>query len=138
MRSLFAKILGWFALALVATVIALVVTSTVSYTPEAKLRAPFTLLVNLGMEDARHAFESEGRAGLGDSLARFRRATRAATVYFTDAAGTDLLTGEQRPDLIRAAERWSAPFVHPNQMVFARFSSDGRYGFFVFLTPMRV
>lgn len=136
MRSLFAKILGWFVLALAVTILATVITSVVSYNPTARARAPFSLLLGVGLSDARHALETGGREALREELTRFRDVTRLSAVIFTDANGMDLLTGEPHPTLIREAHTWSRiPFVRPAGMVFDRFSSDGKYCFFAIVTP---
>ena len=139
MRSLFAKILGWFVLALVVTVVATAVTSAVSYSPNSPVRAPFSLMLGLGMRDARYAWETGGHDALAGSLARFHEVTRIRSTVFTDAAGTDLLTGAEHPELIRTARNWSRiPFLTSDGLVFARFSSDGKYCFFVTTTPLRL
>jgi signal transduction histidine kinase len=139
MRSLFAKILGWFILALVLTVAALVVTSALSYSPNSPVRAPFSLLLGLGLRDARYAWETGGRDGLNGSLTRFHDATRIPSTIFTDAAGTDLLTGEAHADLMGKARAWSRfPLVTRDGLVFARFSADGKYCLLITTTPVRL
>src|SRR4051812_25517545 len=139
MRSLFAKILGWFVVALLVTVFATVATSIISYNPNARARAPFSLMIGVGMVDATHAWETGGRAALRGSLARFKDVTRASTVVLTDANGTDLLTGEIQSDLMQGAHAWSRlPFVRRSGMVFDRFSADGKYCFFLVITPGRL
>jgi signal transduction histidine kinase len=137
MRSLFAKILGWFVLALVLTIIATVSTSILSYNPYSRIRAPFSLLLSVGLSDAREAWETGGRAGLDKELARFQDVTRISKVVFTDASGTDLLTGEPHADLIRDARWWRSLF-RPHGIVFDRFSADGKYYLFVIVTPGRL
>jgi two-component system sensor histidine kinase CpxA len=139
MRSLFAKILGWFVVALVVTIFATVITSIVSYNPSARIRAPFSLMISVGMVDAVYAWDTGGRPALEASLNRFRETTRASTVIFTDSNGTDLITGEWHPNLILSARKWSRiPFLRPPGMVFDRFSSDGKYCFFVVVSPGRL
>ncbi len=136
MRSLFAKILGWFVLALFATIFATVVTSVLSYNPYARVRAPFSLLISVGAADAREAYESGGRAALEATLRRFKESTRAKTVIFTDSSGVDLVTGEVRTDLMDGARAWSRiPYVSRSGMVFDRFSSDRKYCFFLVVSP---
>lgn len=139
MRSLFAKILLWFTLGIVITVLATTITSIVSYKPEAKLRAPFTLMIGLEASEAQHAWETGGRPALAEALTRFRDVTRASAMFFTDAEGTDLVTGESHRDLIEAAlRRPSFPFAQRYGVAFSRFSADGKYCFFLIVTPVRL
>lgn len=137
MRSLFAKILGWFVLTLVITLAATIVISALSYDPYSSQRqAPFSMLLSLGMADARQAWETGGPPALEAALARFRRVSRASEVIFTDASGADLLTGEPHPEMIREAHNWSRfPFSGRGGTTFARFSADGRYCFFLAARP---
>ena len=140
MRSLFAKILGWFVLALVTTLAATILTSALTYNPRSSPRqAPFSMLLSLEMSEARNAWESGGRPALQSALARFRQVTNAREVIFTDAGGTDLLTGEQHADLVREARNWSRfPFSGRGGTTFARFSNDGRYCFLLVVNPRRL
>src|SRR5438270_624556 len=128
MRSLFAKILGWFVLTLVITSAASIVITALTYNPYSSPRlAPFSMLLSLEMSEARNAWETGGREALIPALARFRRVTRADETIFTDATGTDLVTGEQHADLLREARNWSRfPFSGHRGTTFARFSADGK------------
>jgi len=132
-RSLSAKILGWFGLTLIFTLAATIIISALSYNPYSAVRqAPFSMVLSLEMSEARHAWESGGRAALDDALARFKRTTRASEVIFTDAGGTDLLTGANYAELVQEARNWSRfPFSGRGGTTFARFSRDGKYCFFM-------
>jgi signal transduction histidine kinase len=128
MRSLFAKILGWFGLTLVITTIASLVTSALSYRPYSSRRqTPFSMLLTLEVREAREAFESGGPNSLRASLDRFSSVTGASSLVFTDAAGQDLVTGESRAGLIDKARTRTFPFSAGNGTTFARFSPDGQY-----------
>lgn len=137
MRSLFAKILGWFVVTLVLTSVASILISALSYNPYSSQRqAVFSMLLSLEMSEARHAWESGGAPALASALERFRRVTRATETIFTDAGGTDLLSGERHADLVREARNWSRfPFSGRHGTTFARFSTDGRYCFFLVVRP---
>lgn len=139
MRSLFAKVLGWFALAILITVIATVLTSVLSYNPNSPVRAPFSLLLGVEALDARHAWETGGRDALAAELGQFLNITGARGVRFTDANGTDLVTGEPHPELTNAArEHPRFPVLGRDGLIFARFSHDGRYCFFLITSPGRL
>lgn len=139
MRSLFAKVLGWFALAILITVIATVLTSVFSYDPNLPVRAPFSLLLGKEALDARHAWETGGRDALAAELNTFLGVTGARGVRFTDANGTDLATGEPHPELTKAArEHPRFPVFGRDGLIFARFSRDGRYCFFLITSPNRL
>lgn len=129
MRSLFAKILGWFIVSLVMTFAVTVMITALNYNPYSSARpTPLSMLLSLEMTEARHAYETGGNAALAESLARFQRVTHAPEAIFTDANGTDVLTGEQHQALIQEAHGWSRfPFSGDHGTTFARFSSDGRY-----------
>lgn len=137
MRSLFAKILGWFVLTLLITLTATILISALSYHPySATQQTPFSMLLSVEMAEARHAWETGGHQGLAQALERFRSVTRASEAIFTDGGGTDLLTGERHPALIREARNWSRfPFSGAHGTTFARFSADGKYCLFLIAAP---
>ena len=140
MRSLFAKILGWFLLTAVIIVLATIVTTALTYNPYSSARqTPFSLLLSLEMSEARNAWETGGAPALDQALARFKRITRAQELIFADANGTNVLTGERHTDLLRDARNWSRfPFSGRGGTTFARFSSDGKYCLFLVTVPQRL
>ncbi len=139
MRSLFAKVLAWFMLALLVMVAATVMTSMLSYNPNDRVRAPFSLLLGLEGAEARLAWETGGRPALVAALDRFKDVTGAVGVLFTDAEGTDLATGEARGDLIREARAHPRfPIAAHGGLVFPRFSKDQRFCFFLITSPRRL
>ncbi|HLX43731.1 MAG TPA: hypothetical protein VKR43_09870, partial [Bryobacteraceae bacterium] len=133
MRSLSAKILAWFGVTLIITLAATIIISALSYNPYSAVRqAPFSMVLSLEMSEARHAWESGGRPALDEALTRFKRTTRASEVIFTDAGGTDLLSGASYGELVKEARSWSRfPFSGRGGTTFARFSRDGKYCFFM-------
>src|SRR5579864_5463036 len=137
MRSLFAKILGWFLLTLVITLSAAVVASALTYHPYATTRpAPFSVLLTLQLSEARHAWEEGGPLELKETLDRIGRVTRAREIILADSTGKDVLTGENHADLMQEARSWTRfPFSGRGGTTFARFSADGRYVLFLVTAP---
>ena len=76
---------------------------------------------------------NRGSRAAPSNLERFERITEAEGIL-TDSSGRDLLTGEDRSDLVQAIrERSRIPFVRRNRTVVGRRSSDGAYYYFVLL-----
>ena len=94
MRSLFAKTLLWF-LATTAVAIAGIIITTAATFSSTEGRGPLGLLLSVQTEQARRAYETGGRDALATALAKFQQITQFQ-VLFTDAKGTDLLTGKAR------------------------------------------
>ncbi len=140
MRSLFAKILGWFVLTLIVTLVATIITTAITYNPYSTTRpTAFTALLSLEMSEAQSAWETEGAAELNRTLDRFRHVTHATEAIFADAEGTDLLTGERHPDLLKNAKtRPRFPFSGRGGPTFARISSDGKYALFLVIPPQNL
>ncbi len=133
MRTLFAKILVWFLATTVITIAAVLVTSALTFNSERQ--PPFGMLMRVQMREARHAYEHGGRAELADTLQRLRSVVQGELIL-ADANGRDLLTGEDRSDLIREAKQRrdyfpSLPFTRRDNVVFGRPSPEGNYWFFV-------
>jgi two-component system sensor histidine kinase CpxA len=133
MNTLFAKILLWFWATMAVSV---VVSALASALTEDERPSPVSRLVSFQLVEARHAYESGGRQGLGDFLQRFHSVYRGPA-SFTDAAGRDVLTGESHAGWVAQARR------HPNFPVAAqgrkmrgRGATDGAYWFF-FAIPER-
>src|SRR5262249_7868823 len=76
--------------------------------------------------EASEAYESGGVAALRWDLARVREIFQADATL-TDARGVDLVTGEDRSDLIDAARRHT--FYRWNRSVVARKTPNGHYWF---------
>jgi signal transduction histidine kinase len=132
MRSLFAKTLLWF---LATTAIALggFIITTALTVSSATPRGPLNLLLNVQVEEAKRAYETGGRDALSAVLAKFQQITETQVV-FTDAKGTDLVTGNQRPDLLRRQERrrWRLPFPFGvRRPIIARADASRQYWLFL-------
>ena len=107
MRSLFSKILLWFVATVAITSVGfvLITASTINATDRRPL---FPRMVAYQLQEARHAYETGGRQGLARFMERFR-STFETDAALTDASGRDLLTGEDRSELIERARRRVLP-----------------------------
>ena len=127
MRSLFAKIMAWFLLGLAITTGGYLYITARSLSGARPRQHLIGRLLEFQLEEARHAYESDGRAGLEAYLARLRENFRAEGIL-TDAAGRDLLSGQDRSELIATARaRPTIPPLRP--ALIGRASEDGRYWF---------
>ena len=132
MNSLFTKILLWFWATLVIAVIGSAVVSALNE-GNSDRRFPMGRVVAFELAEARHAYETGGQAGLADFMGRMRSVYRGR-VILTDEAGRDLLTGENRADLLaRARDRDRFVLFRPRGTMVARTANDGRYRLFVFI-----
>src|SRR5664279_3080382 len=102
MRTLFAKILLWFLATTVITIAAVLVTSALTFNPERQ--PPFGMLMRLQMREARYAYEHGGKTELADTMQRLRSVVQGELIL-ADPNGHDLLTGEDRSELIREAKQ---------------------------------
>jgi len=132
MRSLFAKTLLWFLATTTVAILGIILTTALTFT-STEPRGPFGTLLTAQVEEAKAAYESGGRPALASMLSKFQQATNIHVV-FTDAKGTDLLTGEPRPELLRVPrrDRWRLPFPFGRpRPVIARRDSSGQYWLFL-------
>jgi signal transduction histidine kinase len=132
MRSLFAKTLLWFLATTAIAITGIIITTALTFSAS-EPRGPFGQLLNLQVEEARHAYETGGRAGLSTLLAKLQRVAQVQVV-FTDGQGTDLITGQARPDLMRrpARSRWRLPFPFTTRpAIIARQDTSKQYWLFL-------
>jgi signal transduction histidine kinase len=132
MRSLFAKTLLWFLATTAIAMAGIIITTALTFS-SSEPRGPFGMLLNLQVEEAKQAYETSGRAGLSAVLAKFQRIAQVQVV-FTDAQGTDLLTGQARPELLRrpARSRWRLPFPFTTRpSIIARQDASKQYWLFL-------
>ena len=104
MRSLFAKFLLWFLAAMAITMAGFMILTTRSFTAARGRGHIFGRMLSAQLEEARHAFEQGGRPALASFLQRFDSEFPAHGIL-TDAAYHDLVTGQDRRDLVEDAER---------------------------------
>jgi signal transduction histidine kinase len=135
MRSLFAKLLLWFWCTLVITVVGSAFISALSVSRNSSDRqSPAARLVTFQLEEARAAYETGGRPGLEAFLENVQKVYGARGIL-TDEGGHDLLTNEDRSDLLRRARRRASfQFIPMADNMVARAADDGRYWFF-FIVP---
>jgi two-component system sensor histidine kinase CpxA len=139
MRSLFAKILLWFWFALAITVVGSAFISALNVNEnDSDERAPVARLVRFQLEGARTAYETGGRPALQAFLDTLHRVYDARSVL-TDEHGRDLLTNEDRSDMIRDAKRRAFNQIfHFGDSTVSRAAEDGRYWFFFIVPPAHV
>ncbi|MCX6636078.1 MAG: ATP-binding protein [Acidobacteria bacterium] len=135
MKSLFAKILVWFLATLLIAGVALFVTAAVGSSEQRSRPLPFQMLLTLEAAQAQHAYETGGREELVATLQRFR-AWGLPLAVLTDGGGRDLITGQDRSDLLRETRERRLPLGR-SQMVLGRAAPDGRYWFFVLVPRQR-
>jgi signal transduction histidine kinase len=135
MRTLFAKILLWFWCTLAITVVGSAFISALIVNRNASdEQSPGARLVTFQLEEARLAYETGGRPGLQAFLDNVQKIYGAQGIL-TDENGRDLLTNEDRSDLLRRARRRATfPIMRTTENMVARTAEDGRYWFF-FIVP---
>jgi two-component system sensor histidine kinase CpxA len=131
MNSLFAKILLWLWATVTITTIGSAFISALGLSEDdSDRRAPAAQLVSFQLGQARWAYETQGRAGLNRFLSTVKRIYSAQGIL-TDQNGRDLLTGQNRSDLVaRARRRPPYQFFRAGNSMFARAADDGRYWYF--------
>jgi two-component system sensor histidine kinase CpxA len=139
MKSLFAKILLWFWFTLAVTVVGSAFISALNVNQNASdERAPVARLVRFQLEEARSAYETGGRPGLQAFLDTLNRVYDARGIL-TDESGRDLLTNEDRSDLVRRARRpYFFQIFRTGDAMVARAADDGQYWFFFIVPRVRV
>jgi two-component system sensor histidine kinase CpxA len=139
MKSLFAKILLWFWFTLAVTVVGSAFISALNVNQNASdERAPVARLVRFQLEEARSAYEIGGRPGLQAFLDTLNRVYDARGIL-TDETGRDLLTNEDRSDLVRRARRpYFFQIFRTGDAMVARAADDGQYWFFFIVPRVRV
>ncbi|HYL75346.1 MAG TPA: HAMP domain-containing sensor histidine kinase [Bryobacteraceae bacterium] len=134
MRSLFAKTLLWFLATTAIAIAGIIITTALTFSAS-EPRGPGGTLLNLQVDEAKHAYETGGKDALAKLLAKFQQLTQMEVV-FTNAQGTDLITGNARPELLRRPprSRWRLPFPFTagrRPPVIARSDPDKQYWLFL-------
>jgi two-component system sensor histidine kinase CpxA len=140
MRTLFGKILLWFWFTLAVTVVGSAFISafnTFNQNPSDR-STPAGRLISFQLEEARAAYETGGRPALEAFMENLQRIYEANGVL-TDENGRDLLTGQDRSDLIRRARlRRLFWIIRVGPGLVARPAEDGRYWYFLILPHARI
>ena len=133
MRSLFAKTLLWFLATTAIAIAGIIITTAITFSAS-EPRGPGGTLLNLQLDEARRAYETGGKAALSALIARFQQLTQMEVV-FTDAQGTDLVTGQSRTDLLhrppRSRWRLPFPFTAARRPILARTDASRQYWLFL-------
>lgn len=134
MRSVYFKILLWCFVTLLLSLVAFVVVST--FVSGTAARGAFITDIHAWQAaEAQHAYESGGSPGLGAYLRNLHHFVKEHD-YFTDARGKDLLTGEDRSELLKIARPPSErPRESNGHLVTVTPSTDNRFRFISLLPP---
>jgi signal transduction histidine kinase len=124
-RSLFAKILLWFLATVVVAFLGFTVISIISY-DDPMVQPPLSRALSFQAREAGNAYETGGGDALQKDLERVKEIFQADAML-TDSNGRDLLTGENRSELIESSHRRF--FLRRNRAVVARKTQHGRYWF---------
>src|SRR4029434_1204734 len=86
------------------------------------------------IEDGIATLQQQGPDAAAAFITRLDRSL-GATHYLTDAAGRDLITGEDRSALLRVPRPWFGPPQIDDRLVVVESSQDGRYRLIVLAPP---
>jgi signal transduction histidine kinase len=86
------------------------------------------------IEDGIATLQQQGPAAGAAFMARLDQSL-GATHYLTDAAGRDLITGEDRSALLHVPRPWFGPPEIDGRLVVVESSQDGRYRLIVLASP---
>ncbi len=109
MKSLFVRVLGWFAGMLVFSLLAFWLTTSLVHDARRPISPMFRGAMALQLDDAREAWETGGAPALRAMLAKIDR-YYPGTHRLLDGGGHDLLTGEQHKVLPPRPPRFRTPF----------------------------
>ena len=98
-RSIFTKIVVWFAATFVLSLVGYVATSMLLFARLAEREPVMPRLNSLFLDDARRAYEEGGASRLGEYLSRLDSYTEAEH-FLVDGHGVDLVGGEDRSGLL--------------------------------------
>jgi signal transduction histidine kinase len=138
LNTVFAKTLLWFFGTVVLTITFLILAAALNFSTGERRRGPLGALMRLQFSEAVNAYEIGGVVALRRTMARFQEATETISVL-TDRTGRDLVTGEDRSDLVAAVRqrsRW--PFMRGESTFVGRRSRDGRYFYFLELRQSNI
>jgi two-component system sensor histidine kinase CpxA len=127
-KSLYAKILGWFLLTIAVSLgLFTMVARSAAERSVRQQEHPFMRTLALQADDARHAYETGGSARLGQYLARLRQ-FMGSEHYLVNAEGVDLVSGESRSELLANAKPPEArPIPSGDRIVITKSTTDGKY-----------
>ncbi len=124
MKSIYSRIALWSFGTLLLSWVAFVAISIGVASGHFHRGSPMQRLHRAVLEDARDAYNAGGKEQLARWLQRYREITQTET-YLTDAAGRDLLTGEDRSSLLQ--QRWRGLPLAGGRLVANVFSRDEQW-----------
>lgn len=134
MRSIYARIILWSCATLVVSLAAFSIISMMVSFRSAR-GGPFRRLPAFQLEETRAAYEARGRDGAAAYLAKIQKYFRTDH-YFTDAAGKDIITGEDRSALLALARQGQhSSRTADGRVPIAVATADGRYHMIVLVHP---
>lgn len=132
---MFRRILLWFAGILIFSTFAFWATSIYLMRRAPKRGELLSRLATFELTEGIRAYQAGGSPALKIYLDRVDQQFNAQH-YITDRNGRDLVTGEDRGNLIGSVHRGlPIPFFPPRQMIFRRISPDSNYQLIVKTTP---
>ncbi|HEV2448743.1 MAG TPA: ATP-binding protein [Candidatus Sulfopaludibacter sp.] len=138
MNSLFAKILLWFCCSLAITLVGSAFISALNVNRNTSdEESPAARLITFELEEARSAYETGGRPALQAFLDTLQRVYHAQGIL-ADENGRDLLTNQDRSDLVQRARRRPRLFFRVGENSVARIAGDGRYWFFLLVPRVSI
>jgi two-component system sensor histidine kinase CpxA len=139
MNSLFAKILLWFWCTLAITVVGSAFISALNVNQNVTdAEAPAARRMTFELEEGRAAYENGGRPALQAFVDNLQRIYGIQGIL-TDEKGRDLLTGQDRMEMIRRYRRQPPlQFLQLGDTTAARATDDGRYWFISIVPRPRV
>lgn len=128
MRSLYIKILGWFLLTIATSLGLFIVTARSAADRTIRQKGnPFMKMAAMQLHDAREAYESGGSLQLAQYLAKLQTFMEAEH-YLVDSAGRDLVTGQDRSELLASADPpGTRPAPTGGRFVVTTATADGKY-----------
>lgn len=125
MRSIFVKILLWFLVTLLVCLAGSTITSRFRNRFAPGRRDFFSRALSFQVSDARHAYETGGKAALQEYFSRLD-AFFPGTHALVDDSGIDLVTGKNRSEELRKVGPHWSPGTE-SRMKIAWPSRDGKY-----------
>jgi signal transduction histidine kinase len=130
MKTLFAKILLWLLATIVITTAGFVLIDAFNGPASNQRRGS-----QFFMGEARHIYAAEGAQGLSSYFERIK-GSLGGRAFLIDSSGTDLVSGNDRSNLIRQAKNTRLPFVHYDSSFFFYGTDRDGYWFFVEIVVM--
>ncbi len=139
-RSIFTTIILWCVATVGLSLVGYVMTSVLLSARYSGRDSYIPRFNALFLDDARRTFEDGGSTKLAEYLTRLERYADAQ-YYLTDARGIDLVSGEDRSDLLahgtenRRSRVWRLPLMRSSQSIRVHRSRDRSYRLIAVVPP---